>query len=80
MDILEVTQRAADGADAFALRLAEGWYPSEPRDDDGIVRHDRHVLIHVRNHAYELHQAADEIARLRQVIVTMDGFITDHVS
>lgn len=67
MDILEIIQRAADGADAFAMRLADGWYPSG-RNDEGEHVHDRHVMIHVRNHAHDLHKAAKEIERLHLII------------
>ena len=60
-------------AGGFSARLAEGWYPSAPLDDEGVVRHDRHVLTNVRSMEAIIGDAADLIDRLSAMLVDAMG-------
>lgn len=44
----------------ISARLEDGWYPSG-RDDEGNVKHDRHVLIWVRNYELAIRDLLEEI-------------------
>jgi hypothetical protein len=46
------------GGHTITERLAEGWYPSRRDPDTGAVRHDRHVMIWLRNYEALLRQAS----------------------
>jgi hypothetical protein len=46
---------------AISKRLNDGWYPSSHDPETGEVRHDRHVLIWVRNYEHDLRKLANLI-------------------
>ena len=60
--LAEIARRSSQAG--FTDRLRNGWYPSAPRDDNGHVQHDRHVISIVTSFERTLGDCADLIDNL----------------
>lgn len=45
----------------ISRRMEQGWYPSTRDPETGDARHDRHVMIWVRNYEHLIETLCDEI-------------------